>query len=491
MKRSAVGPGSVLAFGLAALLPADADAKPWWESPEVKASVDTGVNVGAAPHYMNKDEGDRFLLVTLHASHDAYPVHLYSIPRLVAAHGATSGIALASAKAPDLFTSGTTSTTNGWKGGAVSDDLNIAFPGSGLAGGNALYTSLTTTNDLWVEGTIGTWETNRTAFRITATGDYSFDGPDFSHDSSHLYSNRYQSGKRNLITRWVVGNLHASGQGFTLDREYGTSVTRIRCVSVYYIGGKDLVYYGEGEDSMTSRPVYVFDPATETETQLLATLERTCGSTGDNVMNVKVSGVGTGQMHLYVQCNDGMLFVYELDADGKSVGSLVRTFSVAEMQDLAGVPTGSIFRNFEVTNDGRYAFLIHAATPTRLRVLHSPTATPPTAEVPVSIPFDWFVSNGLVEAGVVASAPYLAAGTNDADHDGFMAWTEYVTGTQPTNPASLFQCFVGMSGSEPVVTWAPSNLPGRVYTVLGSPDLAAWGPQDTNSLFFRVGVALP
>jgi hypothetical protein len=75
MKRSAASYCSFSAICLASLLVADVEAKPWWESPEVKVSVDTGVNAGA-PHYMNKDESDRFLFVTLHASHDAYPAHL-------------------------------------------------------------------------------------------------------------------------------------------------------------------------------------------------------------------------------------------------------------------------------------------------------------------------------------------------------------------------------------------------------------------------------
>lgn len=487
MKRSFVVGRAVVAAGLMLIPASHAQAKLWWESPEVKATVDTGVNNGG-PHYMNKDESDQFLFIHLHSSSDAYPAHLYSIPRLIALYGTTSGVALASAKAPALFGSGTTATTNGWKGGAVSDDLQIAFPGSGIAGGGALYTSLVTTNPAWTPGVVGTWETNRTAFRITATGDYSFDGPDFSHDSSFLYSNRYQSGSRHLITRWAVGNLRTNGLGFTLDKDYATSVTRIRCVSVYYIGGRDLIFYGEGEDSLAARPVYVFDPATETETRLLTTLERTCGGTGDNVMNVKVSGVGTGQMHLYIQCNDGMLFVYELNADGKSVGSLVRTFSVAEMQNFAGVPTGTIFRNFEVTNDGLFAFLIHGASPTCLRILHSPTATAPTAAAPVSVPFDWFVAQGLVATGEVASAPYQAAATNDTDADGFDAWKEYVAGSLATNESSRFECSIGLAGGTPVVTWTPSNVPGRVYSLLGSADLGGWGETNGASRFFRVRV---
>ena len=121
MKRCIVGRCAVVVAAWMLMSVAHAQAKLWWESPEVRATVDTGVNNGG-PHYMNKDESDQFLFIHLHSSSDSYPAHLYSIPRLIALYGTTGGVALASAKAPELFGSGTTATTNGWKGGAVSDD---------------------------------------------------------------------------------------------------------------------------------------------------------------------------------------------------------------------------------------------------------------------------------------------------------------------------------------------------------------------------------
>ncbi|HHU14394.1 MAG TPA: hypothetical protein GXZ62_04285, partial [Lentisphaerae bacterium] len=107
--------------------------------------------------------------------------------------------------------------------------------------------------------------------------------------------------------------------------------------------------------------VYDFDKMEET---VLTTLDRTgeAGVTGANldIMNVKVGGIVPGrQMHLYVQCDDGALFIYTLNADGKSVGGLVKSFTSAEVKTLVGDPALARIRNFEVTNDERFAFMLN------------------------------------------------------------------------------------------------------------------------------------
>jgi hypothetical protein len=135
---------------------------------------------------------------------------------------------------------------------------------------------------------------------------------------------------------------------------YETSLSYIHDLSVYWIGGKDLVYYGEG---IGGGKVCVFDPSAGAETVLIASGLPRATPAGD-IVNVKVGGIGVGQMHLYVQCDDGSLYIYDLAADGKSVGSCVKSFTAAEMQTLLGA-TWSHMRVFEVTDDETHAFFSH------------------------------------------------------------------------------------------------------------------------------------
>jgi hypothetical protein len=73
--------------------------------------------------------------------------------------------------------------------------------------------------------------------------------------------------------------------------------------------------------------------------------------------------------------------------------------------------------------------------------------------------------------------------TNDQDHDRMWTWQEYIAGTVPTNPASVFQIVrVTHDASGNQLYWLSSQ--GRVYSVYKSSDiLGAWpGQALTNNL---------
>jgi hypothetical protein len=322
-------------------------AQPWWSHPSLKYSEDTGISYAAAdPHYMNKDESDKYLFVGMSSSGGT--AFLYSIPSLIAGTSSNKVSPIAQLTCPN------TSIWGSWKGGALSDDLNIAITGNGNAGYSARTTFPLT----------APWTTNVTVFCSTNTpGTLAMDGCDFSHTSAYLYSDVYTGGASSNLVTWSVHYTAGQGVQLTTNTLFTTSATRIRCVNDYYIGGKDLVYYGEGNDTLgiVPRKVWVYDPLLGTETYLL-TLDRT-GESGVaaadlDIMNVKVGGVGLGQMHLVVECNDGAIFIYSLNTDGKSVGELVKSISKTELKAILGVDNPRV-RNIEFTNDEKYLFVTH------------------------------------------------------------------------------------------------------------------------------------
>ena len=316
-------------------------AKPWWSNPVIKSSEDTGVGTSADPHYMNKDESDQYLFVPLASANTSLPGQLFSIPALIS--GASSNDI-----AP--IVSGTPAALYGnWKGGAVSDDLKRVLTGNGVP------TAVTTNASLPLTAP---WTRGVTAFAVTnVPGAWGTDGLDFSHTSERLFSNIYGAVAPKIVT-WDVVSLAGDGLALVTNTVFDTSVIRIRNVSAYYIGGKDLVYYGEGDTTGagTTNKVCVYDPSERMETVLVSGLPR--GSADVDVMNVKVGGVGLGQMHLYVQLNNGALYIYELGADGKSAGALSKSFSSADMKALLGANFSRI-RCIEFTNDENFAFFIH------------------------------------------------------------------------------------------------------------------------------------
>ena len=244
-----------------------------------------------------------------------------------------------------------------WKGGALTDQKMRLLTASAGAANSSLPL-------------IGTWTNNASVFGITNDPGLfmaNMDVMDFGRNFGttqflYTYSDYYWGatntatprGYQQKIYKWEVLNLTSNGMGFASNAVYTTALQQLRNLDVYYIGGKDLVYYGEGQVGLAgAAKVCVLDTVTSNETVLV---NATTNAMPSNVMNVKVSGVGLGQMYLYVQCDDGSLDIYELSADGLSVGNLVKTFTPAEIKTLLGGVSFTNMRSFEVTNDGKYAF---------------------------------------------------------------------------------------------------------------------------------------
>jgi autotransporter-associated beta strand protein len=73
-----------------------------------------------------------------------------------------------------------------------------------------------------------------------------------------------------------------------------------------------------------------------------------------------------------------------------------------------------------------------------------------TTTDPASTPYSWLAQHGLTNFNVDAMA--------DADHDGLLTWQEYVAGTNPTNPASVFEITgISMNAQGAVIRWASAS----------------------------------
>lgn len=191
----------------------------------------------------------------------------------------------------------------------------------------------------------------------------------FSHDGAYLYTNNYTgSFSRSAMLRYrVEGPLDEDGVPFILDTDWGdngvymTSVGRLRNFTVKYIGGKNLVYFGEGATANNPSSVYVIDAETQTEHKLVDWAFEPGEVNDADIVNIKIAGVAEGNPHLYVCANIGGIQIYQLASDGLSVlngGEPVRVISTNELNEITGGDAfSSHFRAFEVTDDQQYAFL--------------------------------------------------------------------------------------------------------------------------------------
>lgn len=330
----------------------------WWESPVLKYQVDITLSEGS--HYMNKDESDQWLVVGSVGS-ASYNTYLFSLPQLRAAPQADEVSPLAVAKATNIGLG----LSPGFRGGALSDDLRLYL--SGAYGANG-YAALPATAPWTAAAAVG----------VTNDTGVIFDSADFSHDSAHLFSNSYGS-PRNKIWKWnVLGKLAAGGVNLTSNAVIVSSSSRVRSINAYHIGGKDLVYAGEGGNATGEVYVYDFDAGTET---LLVTVPEV-----SDIMNVKVGGVVAGRkggsMHLYVQFDNGAIYIYRLNAGGKSVGELVRHFTPAQTLAFLGDASTSAMRSFEVSDDETHAFIAHHGDVNRLHVVWTTPRRPPGKVIP-------------------------------------------------------------------------------------------------------------
>jgi|GEM_PF-629679 len=101
---------------------------------------------------------------------------------------------------------------------------------------------------------------------------------------------------------------------------------------------------------------------------------------------------------------------------------------------------------------------------------------------PANTPYSWMAQYGLTNFSVDAGA--------DGDHDGLTTWQEYLAGTNPTNPASVFKITGGSANSQgSVIRWSSAsnrfydlsrttNLMSTFSVLAGASNLPATPPEN-------------
>ncbi|RJP19961.1 MAG: hypothetical protein C4527_25945 [Candidatus Omnitrophota bacterium] len=190
----------------------------------------------------------------------------------------------------------------------------------------------------------------------------------FNHDGTLLYTNHYVgSANRSKLHRYrVTGSLEADGQAFTLDSgwqnngTFNTAIVRLRNFIVKYIGGKDLIYYGEGSTLEGLCSVYVLDADAGIERLLIEDVFVPGEVVDADIVNIKIAGVAAGDPHLYVMGNIAGVKVYKLTPDGMGVENGGNPVAFLSTDDLNRINQTEAFsshaRAFEVTDDQQFAF---------------------------------------------------------------------------------------------------------------------------------------
>ena len=134
-------------------------------------------------------------------------------------------------------------------------------------------------------------------------------------------------------------------------------------------------------------------------------------------------------------------------------------------------------------------------------VTDASTAETETFGSPARVPHDWLdewmptLGYPAGAGGFHGHADYerAANGTKTTPGGATMAvWQDWIAGTCPTNPASVFLADIAVSNGVPVVSWTPDLGAERDYVVLGKSNLLdrTWGPTNAGSRFFQVEVRL-
>lgn len=108
------------------------------------------------------------------------------------------------------------------------------------------------------------------------------------------------------------------------------------------------------------------------------------------------------------------------------------------------------------------------------------------------VPYVWLDQYPTLLA--LAGGSYDAAALADVDQDGHTAMQEYVTGSIPTNKASVLRAVIDIIDGNPRITWTPDMGTQRIYTVEGKTNLTdvVWhSPTNAGSKFFRVKTEMP
>lgn len=356
--------GMIVGLGvISAIMALDGRSEQWWKAPLLQAKVPLNYGEGNGRHYWNMDESEQFLFATTGYS-DGDWGYLFAVDDLRSAEGVTNIMPIASADSRPVAP-----FSYGLRGGAISDERGRVLSGNAYEGDGSWWGQASPPTD----GSV--WNGSDTNFTTTVFGISNnvsvhviWDSADFSHDSTYLYSNDYMwdiiPGESERIWKWNVCDLESDGMGLTSNTVYSTQVLGIWSVAVYNIGGRDIVYYGGLDHSKSNIIICALDTADETEHVLISVPNNAennafYGKWNDFeiIQNVKVSGIGTSSMYLYVGDDVGNIRIFRLLPSGKQAGAQVAHITPEALASYMGLTSLSSCRVLEVANDGENAFL--------------------------------------------------------------------------------------------------------------------------------------
>lgn len=342
----------------------------WFNGTPTQKAVLTNAYVGViesqseGSHWMSKSENDRYLAINHSSSNndsrDAKMVSLYEIATLKSLFGLCFSkweVALGKAK--------------GSKGVAVSEAAGLVTLGN--------PSSSTTINPTYAISNVSDQDLGANlqyAFiKNGAAAQQKHDSLAFSTDGNYIYVNTYNpSASRNIISKYSVDK---ENNQFVWVQDYVGSVSRIRSLELYAIGGRDYVFYGEGGGDLTGN-IYVMDTVTGESTLVCsaresAAFDNESGDGGNEVQLVRISGIASGEMYLYAHSDHGVIVVWALRHDATTGAwntALVREFTQAEYLALCDRESLSNSRNLEVSDDNQYGFILpHYTADARLIVV--------------------------------------------------------------------------------------------------------------------------
>ena len=434
-----------------AYLPAGAQV--WWNFTNVKSIAYPGAAAWPAnprPHFLSRDRAGTTLLAAMSTDDGRLPVMTFDMQALIDGDGELLSRET-DAKSWWIYGENAYAPWQDkgfcWKGAAATSDLIFWANGTATGYSVAVVNRVDDSEDTY---TIRDEVDNPHYFWMNG-------GLDASADGNYLYSNCGADGEKNRIFKLAINRNDKTLRVVSTNTVAG--IGTIRNFTVYTVGGNEIAVFGEGDSA--GGTLGVLDLATGVSTLMSAP-----AITG-KIMNVKLADTTDG-LYLVAQNEDGLVAVYAFDAVNKTI-ALEKTIPAATMKALYGASGTFECRNFEMTADGRYAFILCNGGPdTRLSVIGATLKTIPE-EAPLSLTatagmdslwqtkLEWSNASGVTATGIRV----LRAQTGKAGYatvaDLPLGTTEYtdtsaVGGVAYTYAVAYVNSFEGTTVAGPVAT---------------------------------------